>query len=145
MAVKGVPPIIHPREFNTRLLFKRFECATMEIIQKEKNRIVCVTVKGRMEAQLAEQFESTIKEIIAKNRRHLLFDLSALEYLRSSVLRVILNAIKEVNRQSGRVVLCCLNGYVKEIFEVNRFQDTFTITDSVESGLEALSCSLKVA
>ncbi len=116
----------------------------MEIIQKEKNGIVCVTVKGRMEAGLVRQFEKAIQEIIAKDRRRLLFDLSALEYLRSSVLRVILNAIKEVNHKSGRVVLCCLNGYVKEIFEVNR-KDTFTITDSVESGLKALSYNLKAA
>ena len=117
----------------------------MDIIQVEKNGIVCVTVKGRMEAGLAQQFEKAIQEIIADDRRRLLFDLSALEYLRSSVLRVILNAIKEINQKSGRVVLCCLNGYVKEIFEVNRFKNTITITDSVESGLRELSCSLKAA
>lgn len=34
---------------------------------------------------------------------------------------------------------------IKEIFEVNRFKDTITITDSVESSLEALSRSLKAA
>jgi anti-anti-sigma factor len=117
----------------------------MEIIQREKNGIVCVIIKGRIEAGLAPEFEKAIQEIIAKDRRHLLFDLSALEYLRSSVLRVILNAIKEINHKSGRVVLCCLNGYVKEIFEVNRFKDTITITDSVESGLMELSCGLKAA
>ena len=117
----------------------------MKIIQEEKKGIVCVIVKGRMESELAQQLEKAIKEIIAKDRRHLLVDLSALEYLRSSVLRVILNAIKEINQKSGRVVLCCLNGYVKEIFEVNRFKDTIIITDSVESGLRELSCSLKAA
>lgn len=98
-----------------------------------------------MEAGLAPAFEKTIKEIIASDRRRLLFDLSALDYLRSSVLRVILNAVKEIKHKSGRVVLCCMSGYLKEIFEVNRFKDTITITDSVESGLEALSCSLKAA
>jgi anti-anti-sigma factor len=119
----------------------------MEIIQKEKNGIVCVTVKGRMEAGLALAFEKTIKEIIASDRKRLLFDLSALDYLRSSVLRVILKAIKEINHKRGRVVLCCMSGYVKEIFEVNRLKGsiTITITDSVESGLLALSCSLKAA
>ena len=117
----------------------------MEIIHEEKKGIVCVTVKGRMEAGLAPAFEKTIKEIIARERKRLLFDLSALDYLRSSVLRVILNAIKELNQKSGKVVLCCLSGYVKEIFEVNRFKDTIAITDSVESGLQALSCSLKAA
>ena len=117
----------------------------MRIIQIEKNGIVCVAVKGRMEASFAREFEKTIEEIVASDKRCLLFDLSALEYLRSSVLRVILHAIKEMNRKSGRVVLCCLNGYVSEIFEVNRFKDIISITDSVESGLKALSKGLRAA
>ena len=117
----------------------------MEIAHKEKNGIVCVSVKGRMEAGLSRTFEKVIRKIIASDRKRLLFDLGALDYLRSSMLRVILNTIKEVNYKSGRVVLCCLNGYVKEVFEVNCFKDTIIITDSVESGLEALTCSLKAA
>ena len=117
----------------------------MEIIQEEKNGIVCVTVKGHMEARLSRELEHTIEVILKSGQTRLLFDLSALEYLRSSVLRVILNAVKKLNRTKGRVVLCCLNGYVSEIFEVNRFKDIITITDSVESGLQAFECELKAA
>jgi anti-anti-sigma factor len=124
---------------------EKWECATMEIIQEEKNGIVCLTVKGRMEAQLSPELERTIKEIIASDRSRLLLDLSALDYLRSSVLRVILNAIKEINQKSGKVVLCCLSGYVKEIFEINRFKDTVAIADSVESGIKELLNPLKAA
>jgi hypothetical protein len=54
---------------------EKCKCATMEIIHEEKNGIVCVTVKGRMEAGLAPAFEKTIKEIISSDRRRLLFDL----------------------------------------------------------------------
>ena len=89
----------------------------MEIIQKEKYGIVCVTVKGRTEAQLTQEFEKVVKQIVQGDKRRLLFDLGALEYLRSSVLRVILNAVKELNQKRGKVVLCSLNGYVREIFE----------------------------
>ena len=117
----------------------------MDIIQKERNGIVCVTVKGRIEAQLVQEFEKVIKEIIAGDHKRLLFDLSALDYLKSSVLRVILNAVKEINSKSGKVVLCCLNGYVKEIFEVNPFKDSIAITDSVESGIQTLQCTLDAA
>ena len=117
----------------------------MEIIQKEENGIVCVTVKGRMEARLSPELELTIEAILNGGQTRLLFDLSALEYLRSSVLRVILSAVKTLNRKKGRVVLCCLNGYVSEIFEVNCFKDIITITDSLESGLEAFACELKAA
>ncbi len=117
----------------------------MEIIQEEKNGIVCVTVKGRMEARLSPELERTVKAILKSGYTRLLFDLSALEYLRSSVLRVILSTIKTLERKKGRVVLCCLNGYVSEIFEVNRFRGTITITDSLESGFKAFACELKAA
>ncbi len=98
-----------------------------------------------MDASLGPEFEKIINEIVESDQTHLLFDLSALEYLRSSVLRVILNAIKQIHRKSGKVVLCSLNGYVNEIFEINRFKDIIFITDSVESGLETLSKGLKAA
>jgi anti-anti-sigma factor len=117
----------------------------MEIVQEEKNGIVCVTIKGRMETRLSPELELTIETILKRGTTHLLFDLSALEYLRSSVLRVILDTVKTLNRRKGRVVLCCLNGYVREIFEVNRFKDTITITDSLESGFKAFACELKAA
>jgi anti-anti-sigma factor len=117
----------------------------MGIIQEEKYGIVCVTVKGRMEAPLSQELERTIEAILNSGQTRLLIDLSALEYLMSSVLRVILKAIKEINRKSGKVVLCCLNGYVSEIFEVNRLEDTIAITDSVETGLEELLKGLKAA
>ena len=117
----------------------------MEITQQEKNGIVCVTVRGRTEARLSKELECTIKAILNSGQIRLLFDLSALEYLRSSVLRVILSTIKTLHRRKGRVVLCCLNGYVGEVFEVNGFVDIITITDSIESGLKAFACELKAA
>ena len=117
----------------------------MEIIREDKNGIVCVTVKGRMEARLSPELERTIKAILKSGQTNLLFDLSALEYLRTSVLRVILSTVKTLNRKKGRVVLCSLNGYVSEIFEVNRLKDVITITDSIESGFKAFSCEFKAA
>ena len=117
----------------------------MGIIQKEENGIVCVTVKDRMETRLSPELEHTIAAILKNGQTRLLFDLSSLEYLRSSVLRVILSTVKTLNHRKGRVVLCCLNSYVSEIFEVNRFRDIITITDSRESGFKAFACELKAA
>ena len=117
----------------------------MDIIQKEKNGIVCVTIRGRMGAELSPKLEKVIKAIAEGDKRRLLFDLGALEYLGSSVLRVILNAVKEINQKRGKVVLCSLNGYVKEIFEVNCLNNRIPITESVESGLNVLLAPLKAA
>ena len=110
----------------------------MEIIQKENNGIVCVTIKGGMDAELSPKLEQTVKEIVNGDQRRILFDLGALEYLRTPTLRVILKAVKQINQKRGKVALCALNGYVKEIFEGNCLQGAFAIADSVESGIQEL-------
>ncbi len=117
----------------------------MEIIQEENNGIVCITIKGRMGAELSPDFEEVIKEMIAGDQRRILFDLGALEYLRTPTLRVILKAVKQINQKRGKVALCSLNGYVREIFEGNCFADTLTITDSVKSGIQNLQRTLNAA
>ena len=117
----------------------------MEIFHNEKYGIVYVTIRDITEAELNPEFEFVIKNIVESNRRRLLLDLGALKYLRSSALRVILDVIKEIDRKSGKVVLCSLNLYVKEIFESNCCKDNITIADSVESGLSALLRPLKAA
>jgi anti-anti-sigma factor len=52
---------------------------------------------------------------------------------------VLLSAAKEMRRRNGKIVLCALNEFVEEIFEVSGFQSLIPITDSVESGIETLS------
>jgi hypothetical protein len=39
----------------------------MEIDQKEKNGIVCTTMKGQMGSELSPKFESVLKEIFEGN------------------------------------------------------------------------------
>jgi anti-sigma B factor antagonist len=117
----------------------------METILNKKCGIVCITVKGRTETDLSPEFETAIKKIIEGDNRRLLLDLGALAYLKSSALRVILNAAKEMGRKSGELVLCSLNAYVKELFEGNCFKETIKIVDSVESGLNVLQKSRKAA
>jgi anti-anti-sigma factor len=58
-----------------------------------------------MSADLAPELEGTIKRIVAKDKRHVLFDLGALEYLRTSTLRVILKAVKQINPKNGKMPL----------------------------------------
>jgi anti-sigma B factor antagonist len=48
---------------------------------------------------------------------------------------VILLAVRELRNKEGKVVLCSLTPYVKEIFDVSNFSSIIPITDSVETGL----------
>jgi anti-anti-sigma factor len=45
---------------------------------------------------------------------------------------------KSVGRSGGKIVLCCLTQFVKEIFEISRFDALIPIADSFESGIRQL-------
>jgi len=111
----------------------------MEISQKEEKGIVSITIKGRMDADSSPDAEKVVKEALGAEANRLLFDLGELEYLSSAGLRVLLSAAKEMRRRDGKIVLCALNEFVNEIFEVSGFQSLIPISDSVESGIEVLS------
>jgi len=111
----------------------------MEILQKEENGIVSISIKGRLDADSAPEAEKVVKEALEGQTTRVLFNLSALEYLSSAGLRVLLSVAKEMRRRDGKIVLCSLNEFVKEIFEVSGFQSLIPIADSVESGIKVLS------
>ena len=117
----------------------------MKSLHLEKNGIAYIAVQGRMGEPMNPEFERSIREILKSDARRLLVDLSSLEYLRSSDLRLILDAVKAIHRKSGRVVICCLKGYVKEVFAVTCLDDMMAVSDSVESGRKKLLGELKAA
>ncbi len=111
----------------------------MEITQKEENGIVSITIKGRLDADSSLEAEKVVEDALEGQTQRVLFNLASLEYLSSAGLRVLLGAAKEMRRRNGKIVLCALNEFVKELFEVSGFQSLIPIADSVESGIEVLS------
>lgn len=68
----------------------------------------------------------------------MLFDFSALDYLSSSGLKVIMRAAKELKCKEGQIVLCSLSNLVREIFEISGLSSVVPIAKSVESGIAQL-------
>ena len=111
----------------------------MEIDQTEQNGIAIIALKGRLDAESAPEAERIIMDIFKADKNKLIFDLSDLEYLSSGGLRVVLSASKETRKRDGKIVLCCLNEYVQEIFEVSGFHTIIPIVNTVESGIKEFS------
>ena len=110
----------------------------MDIKHSKEGEITIVTVNGRLDADTAPVADKTIKKILEGNCLRMLFDFSALDYLGSGGLRVILGTIKELRRKEGQVVLCSLSKFVKEIFLISGLNSLIPITDTVESGIEQM-------
>lgn len=107
----------------------------MEILKNNNNKIICISIKDAMSGALTPEDEKNIRDLLEEDNPLLIFDLSSLEYLGSASLRAILDAARRIKSKQGKVVLCCPNRYVREIFEVSGFGALIPMADSVESGL----------
>ena len=84
-----------------------------------------VAIAGRLDTTTAPQLEAEFKQSITGVEKFVL-DFSALEYLSSAGLRVILAAQKVMNKQ-GEMIIKNVNDTINEIFEVTGFIDILTI------------------
>ena len=84
-----------------------------------------VTLTGRLDTTTAPQLEVEVKENLGGIEK-LILDFTALEYLSSAGLRVLLAAQKIMNKQ-GEMIIKNVNDTVKEIFEVTGFIDILTV------------------
>ena len=76
-------------------------------------------------------FEKKIFEVIDDGTRSVVVDFASLDYISSAGLRVLLKAAKELKRSDGKIVLCSMKDYIKEVFEIAGFVSLFPITSSV--------------
>lgn len=84
-----------------------------------------VALEGRLDTTTAPQLETALATV-PDSIELLVLDMSALEYLSSAGLRVILAAHKRMLRQ-GQLVVRHVNETIREIFDVTGFTDILTI------------------
>ena len=97
----------------------------MTIEKKLNGTELTVQVTGRLDTTTAPELEASLKESFS-GVEMLILEFSALEYLSSAGLRVLLSAQKNMNKQ-GKMIIKNINDTIKEIFEVTGFIDILTI------------------
>lgn len=110
----------------------------MEIRVEKDEKCPIVSVKGRMDALTAPDFERQVSEMIEKEDTDFIIDLAELEYISSAGLRSILVAAKKLKQKEKRLFLAALQDVVKEVFEISGFSGIIPIFDSVETVLKQI-------
>jgi anti-sigma B factor antagonist len=60
-----------------------------------------------------------------------------LEYVSSAGIRVILKTIKTIKGKNGVIMLCCMQDYVKEVFEISGVDFLSPIVATMDDALKA--------
>ena len=97
----------------------------MNIEKTVEGSTLNISLGGRLDTTTAHQLKEELEQSI-DGVQELNLDFTALEYLSSAGLRVILSAQKVMNRQ-GKMVIRHVNETIMEVFEVTGFVDILTI------------------
>ena len=95
-------------------------------IEKTMNgTAAALKIIGRLDTTTAPELEAAI-DACAAEIKELVLDCTALEYVSSAGLRVILKAQKRMNTQ-GNMKLTHVNETIMEVFNITGFADILTI------------------
>ncbi len=97
----------------------------MNIQTKKEDNSLAVILEGRLDTSTAPQLEECLNASL-DGIEDLSLDLSALDYISSAGLRVLLSAQKRMTKQ-GKMQITGANETVMEIFEITGFSDILTI------------------
>ena len=111
----------------------------MEISEKDVGNVKIISVGGRLDAYAANDVERKLDSLITAGHVCLVVDLSRLEYISSSGLRVLLAGIKRVKKERGDIRLACLQPSVQEVFDMAGFTQLFRMFGKEEEAVNSFT------
>ena len=92
---------------------------------------------GRYRTFIERYYATQLTKNVQKGSRSLIIDFKDLDYISSAGLRVILKATKALKREDGKIMLCDMQDYVKEVFEIAGFDSFLPIVDFMDDALQS--------
>ena len=94
-----------------------------------------IAVRGEVHVSTAPEFSERLNDAIATGKTGVVIDMTEVEFIDSTGLSVLLNALRRVTRQQGRLALVVSNPTVLRLFEITRLDSTFDIASSRDEAI----------
>lgn len=110
----------------------------MDISEQRAGGATVLKFTGRLDGTNSATTDTALAEAVGRSPA-LVLDLSALDYISSAGLRVLLKAAKQAQTARQKLVLAGLQPAVKQVFEISGFSTLFATFDSRDAALASLS------
>ncbi|MFF9035686.1 STAS domain-containing protein [Streptomyces sp. NPDC014892] len=99
---------------------------------------VLLTIEGELDIDTATELQHHLANQLRHGRRHFLLDVSAVPFMDSSGMNIILRTYQEVRRIPGGVYVIAPAPAVRRILDLTGVSLTVTTVDSVDEALAAV-------
>lgn len=107
----------------------------MEINKERQGAAFVVAPQGRVDSTTSDELQNEVSGAVAAGERRLVLDFTAVDYISSAGLRVLLIAEKELRGVGGVLVLCGLTEPVRQVLTLSGFMTLLTVESTREAAL----------
>lgn len=101
------------------------------------NGALIVAPEGDIDLSRSPVLRSSLRQAQDSKPKRLIVDLGLVDYMDSSGVATLVEALQIARRNNTRMVLCGMKDRVRSIFEIARLDTVFTIAASREAALTA--------
>jgi anti-sigma B factor antagonist len=94
-------------------------------------------VGGEVDVYTAPRLRERLIELVDAGAKHVVVDLSRVEFLDSTGLGVLVGALKRLRAADGSLGLVCAHERLLKIFRITALDRVFSLYDSVEAATES--------
>jgi anti-sigma B factor antagonist len=94
-----------------------------------------VNMSGELHVSTSPVFAQKVSDVIYINKTAIVLDMTAVEFIDSTGLSVMLNALRVVTAIGGKLALVCTNPTVLRLFSVTNLDSTFAIFDERDKAI----------
>ena len=107
----------------------------MKLLIEDVQGKTVARIGGSMDTASAPSFQEEMESRLNQGDKNFVVEVAELEYITSAGLRAILAVAKKIKAAGGDICFCCLEGMVREVFEMSYFTQMFTIHDTLDQAL----------
>jgi anti-sigma B factor antagonist len=94
-----------------------------------------IDLEGEVDVYTAPQLKQQIITLLDGGVKHVIVNLSVVDYLDSTALGVLIGGLKRLRERNGALDLICPNQRIKRIFEITGLDKIFDIYATEEEAL----------
>lgn len=113
----------------------------MKLSDERRADVLIVRPEGRIDSNTSPELEDWLVSRVGGGLKGLVLDMSAIDYISSAGLRVLLMIAKKLRANAGLLVLSGLIPSVRQIFELAGFFSIFAVEPDLEKAVARASAA----
>jgi anti-sigma B factor antagonist len=109
--------------------------STFIAIERPEQGIVVIVPNSDIDMSRSPELRSVLRQEMGGGTHKVVVDLDAVEYMDSSGLATLVEAMRNAGNTDAKIVICNMNPKVNAIFEIARLDSFFSIVNSRDEAI----------